>query len=126
MKIRFLAVGVGPDYYSFDDDKVIAHKNGKQSAYDFSEMEDGDIATIGVFGDRAPIRRAEKTGGVLHLHLLQVVDAGFWTAGDWFNVSEYNPEGVHVKLIKTKKSHGVPTAMTKLGVKPISTDEGCQ
>lgn len=124
MKIKMLAVGVGPCCYSFDGSRVIVHKGRETSVYDFAGMEDGDIAEMNQFGGCIPIRQAQKVSGEIHLELCQVVGAGHWLNSDWLDSDIYDPEKVYVKLDTTKPFTGVATVLTKSGVKNINSDNG--
>lgn len=116
MKIKMLATGQSPDYYSFSGDIITAHHEGVTEQYDLSAFPEG-----GVFQGADPvngvpaIRGVERTGGVLHVTLCQQVGPGHWLESGEFDSAQYDPDAVHVVQDTSKAFAGNAWAKTRQG-----------
>jgi|SRR5690554_2755600 len=123
MKIKFLATGQSPDYYSFSGNTITAHLGGQTESYDLS-----DFGPDAVFQGADPIegvpaiRGVEHKDGELHVTLCQQVGPGHWSESGWMDSGAYDPDAVYAAFAATAKGWtGIPWAKTRQGrVEPRS------
>lgn len=117
MKIKFLAAGIAPDYYTIDGPIITAHTGSFSESYDFSAVTtDAGEITVESEGDVRAIRKAEVNDlGELEVTLCQRVGAGNWTESGWIDSHNYNPDKRYVEFVEGKSFAGVPTYYTKGG-----------
>lgn len=93
MKLKFLATGIAPTFYEFEDEKIIF--NGE--SFDLSVFEEGDIFE-GIEHEMQAIREVERIDGELYVTLCQEAPAGHWRGTDeWINSTEYNPNKMYIR-----------------------------
>ena len=117
MKIKLLATGQSPDFYTFDGEVVTAHKNnGISEEYDLSSFpEGGQFQGADTLDGIPAIRHVERTDGVLKVTLCQQVGPGHWSESDWLESTSYNPDNVYVKFDHGKAYSGLAWAKTRQG-----------
>lgn len=93
MKIKFLATGQAPDYYEFEDEKVIF--NGQ--TFDLSIIEEGDQFE-GIDHEIQAIREVERIDGELYVTLCQQAPRGHWTGTDkYIDSKHYDPNVLYIR-----------------------------
>lgn len=93
MNIKFLATGQAPDYYEFEDEKVMF--NGQ--TFDLSVVEEGDQFQ-GIESDVNAIREVERIDGELYVTLCQKTPQGHWTGIDeYINSKDYDPNKLYIR-----------------------------
>ena len=94
MKIKFLATGIAPDYYEFDDEKIIF--NGE--VFNLSEFEEGDKFE-GVEHEIQGIRAVERIDGELYVTLCQRAPPGHWTGQDmeYIDSTDYQTNKLYIR-----------------------------
>lgn len=93
MKVKFLATGTAPDYYEFEDEKVIF--NGQE--FDLSVIEEGDLFQ-GIEADINAIRAVERIDGELYVTLCQKAPQGHWTGTDhYIDSKEYDSTKLYIR-----------------------------
>lgn len=76
-------VAPGPIAYTFGPDSVTATIDGASDTFNFGGLADGEGAVITTTLPVQPIVRAYRAGGVLHLVLLNRIDADASEAERW-------------------------------------------
>jgi hypothetical protein len=116
MKIKFLATGQSPDYYTFSGNTITAHHGGQTETYDLSGFPEG-----GEFQDADPVngvpavRHVERDAEGLKVTLCQQVGPGHWQESGWMDAASYDPDAVHVVRDSSKPHAGKPWAKTRQG-----------
>lgn len=116
MKIKLLATGQSPDYYTFSGETITAHLDGLTEVYDLSGFPEG-----GVFQGADPvngvpaIRHVERDSEGLKVTLCQQVGPGHWVESGWMDSGEYDPDAVHVQQDLSKDWAGKAWAKTRQG-----------
>lgn len=114
MKIKMLATGIAPDYFSIEGEVITAHVGEASETYDFSGMPEGaTLTSVEPIEGINPIRHATRVDGELQVTLCQRVGAGRWTEGDWFDAADYDADKVYVKFEGTMA--GTPVVYTREG-----------
>lgn len=106
MRIKFLTTGDSPDYYTFQNEKVIAYKDGKQEEFDLSDLEQGDefqgleVEKLNI-GHTQIIRKVKRNEyGELELTLCQKSPKGDWRGKEeWIDSEEYNKDKLYIENI---------------------------
>lgn len=91
MKIKFLATGIAPSKYEFDEEKIII--DGIE--YDVSVFREGD-KFIGLESGIQAIRDIDRIDGELYVTLCQKAPKGNWRGVDeWIDSSNYDPSTLY-------------------------------
>ncbi|WP_043530476.1 hypothetical protein [Litchfieldella xinjiangensis] len=103
MKIKFLATGQSPDYYTVSGETITAHYEGVSETYDLSAFPEA-----GVFQSADPvngitaIKHVDRIDGELKVTLCQQVIAGqypdrkaHWRESEWMDSESYDPQACH-------------------------------
>lgn len=125
MKIKFLATGIAPDFYTITNETITAHVGDITQVYDFSGMPEGaTLTSVEPVDGINPIRSATRVNGELEITLCQRVGAGHWNESDWLEASTYNPDEVYVQFDSTKSFSGTPVVYTKQGKMNVEVTNG--
>lgn len=94
MKLRFIATGQSPDFYTIEGEVITAHFQGASQALDFSALEAGDkfegLESTLDLPEQQIVRDAHRDSeGVLHLTLCQASGPGDWTESAVIDASEF-------------------------------------
>lgn len=93
MQIKFLATGEAPDYYEFEDEKVIFNNQ----TFDLSAIEEGDQFQ-GIEADMNAIREVERIDGELYVMLCQKAPRGHWTGIDeYIDSKDYDSQKLYIR-----------------------------
>lgn len=116
MKIRFLATGQSPDYYTIAGEVISAHHGGQSEVYDLSGFPEGGVFQGADPVNGAPaIRNVERTNGELKVTLCQQVGAGHWQESGWMETADYDPDAINVKQDTSKAWAGQAQVKTRQG-----------
>jgi len=116
MKIKLLATGQAPDYYTFSGSTATAHYEGQSDSFDFSTLQEGDVFQGVDSSLPVPaIRNAEVVGGELRVTLCQQVGPGHWLESGWIDSASYDPDAITVSQDTSKAFSGTAWAKTRAG-----------
>lgn len=123
MKIKILATGMAPDYYTINGEVITAHLNGRTEQYDLTAFPEGGVFQGADQIDSVnAIRHIERTNGELKVTLCQQVGPGHWKESDWMESTAYNPDAINVVADTTKTFSGKPWVKTRQGkISPSGT-----
>lgn len=119
MKIKLLATGNAPEYYSISGETITAHRGAKSESFDLSAIETGG-EFLGITVDTLPLNAAHILRGAyrddlgeLHVTLCQAVGPGRWSESPEIDADVYDPDAIHAEF--KGAAAGKPWALTKLG-----------
>lgn len=116
MKLKVLATGMAPDYYTVNGEVITAHLNGVSEEYDLTTFpEDGVFQGAEQISGVNAIRNVTREEGILKVTLCQQVGPGHWTESEWMDGADYDPDSIHVKRDTSKTHSGKAWAKTRQG-----------